>query len=74
MHVTIDKRQCIGCGLCEQQLPEVFIMQNQKALVKESPVKEELRFAVSHTADDCPAEAILVSESVDDGSSESGPE
>ena len=65
MRITIDDKLCVGCGLCEELLPEVFIMQNQKARVKKQIIAKERREEVQSVAEDCPAEAIQVSESDD---------
>ncbi|WP_394706848.1 ferredoxin [Marispirochaeta sp.] len=68
MRVTINKQQCVGCGLCEELLPEVFIMQNQKSRVKQDGLNNIEKIHVLTVAEDCPAEAIIVSESADDES------
>ncbi|ORC37860.1 ferredoxin [Marispirochaeta aestuarii] len=68
MRVTINKQQCVGCGLCEELLPEVFIMQNQKSRVKQEGLKKADKYEVLTIAEDCPAEAIIVSENADDES------
>ena len=68
MRVTINRQQCIGCGLCEELLPEVFIMQNQKSMVKKEGLKKVKKSVIKTVAEDCPAEAIIISENADDES------
>jgi ferredoxin len=65
MRVTINRQQCVGCGLCEELLPEVFIMQNQKSRVKQKGLKKANKNEVLTVAEDCPAEAIIISENAD---------
>jgi ferredoxin len=65
MRITIDDQLCIACGLCEELLPEVFIMQNQKARVKQASPTDEQIPALEAVIEDCPAEAISLSETSD---------
>jgi len=53
--VKVDKEKCIGCGLCESIVPEVFEINNSKAVVKsQKGNKAKIKDAV----DSCPVEAI----------------
>ncbi len=69
MRVSIHENMCIGCGLCEELLPETFIMQNQRARVKRLPLTDEEKLQTRQAAEDCPAEAIEIefNESADAG-------
>lgn len=60
VRVTIDKERCIGCGLCEENLPDLFAIGDFTAHVRTNPVdrSEELEA----TAGDCPTQAISLSE------------
>ncbi len=58
--VDIDERRCVGCGLCEENHPEIFEMGKRFAMVKQPIVSEEQAQAIINTADDCPADAIIV--------------
>jgi ferredoxin len=62
--VTIDTGQCIGCSLCENELPEVFRMGEYTAGVIRDPENDEEREAVVHIARDCPAGAIRINTAV----------
>lgn len=57
--VTVDKKLCIGCGLCASMLPEVFEMEDDgKASVKNengAPIEK-----IKEVADMCPTRAIKV--------------
>lgn len=57
--VTVDVSTCVGCGLCEQNCPEVFEMKDDgiahvKALVCSSCNLKDV-------AEQCPVNAISVS-------------
>ena len=57
--VKVDKKKCIGCGLCVSIAPEVFELGSDgKARVKNPDAcNKECREA----ADSCPANAISIS-------------
>ena len=40
MKAIVDQDTCIGCGLCEGICPEVFKMEDDKAIVKNDPVPQ----------------------------------
>lgn len=52
--VSVDKKKCIGCGLCASTCPEVFTMEEGKATVKE----QKNTPCVKEAADSCPVDAI----------------
>lgn len=58
VRVTINAERCIGCGLCEENLPDVFTVGDYTARVRRDVVdaSDELRA----TATDCPTEAIVL--------------
>ncbi|HSN94789.1 MAG TPA: ferredoxin [Anaerolineaceae bacterium] len=61
MKVRVDQDLCIGCGICEGAVPEVFSLENgttAEVIVEEVPKK--LKDEVRQTSKDCPVEAILV--------------
>ena len=62
MFVGIDIKQCVGCGMCEDNHPEVFSMGSRYASVTQPIIPEADRKSVRQTAMDCPAEAILITE------------
>ena len=49
----VDQEECIGCGLCAEIAPDVFIMEGEKAVaIKENGENAEEAF------DNCPVNAI----------------
>lgn len=60
MNVSVDKDLCIGCGMCESSCSDVFVMQDNIAVVKEAAVPESMQECVQQTAKDCPVEAIKI--------------
>lgn len=64
MKVTVDQSLCSGCGLCVETCPEVFELGDDSlaiVLVKTVPI--EMEDACRDAADQCPMEAITISES-----------
>jgi len=63
MKTTVDADLCIGCGICEGIVPEVFSLMNEPhAEVLLDPVPEEFQDAVRDAAADCPESAISIEE------------
>ena len=61
MKVKVDQDLCIGCGVCESAVQEVFSLENgttAEVIVEEVPKK--LKDEVRQTSKDCPVEAILI--------------
>ena len=61
MRVMVND-ECTACGICEDISPEVFEVEGDKAEVKLDPIPEEYQDACREAAEDCPAEAIEVSD------------
>ena len=61
MRVKLDKNLCIGCGLCEENVPGVFRIGEYTAELKADEVDDELVQQVRETMEDCPAGAITIS-------------
>jgi ferredoxin len=56
--VTVDESTCVGCGLCEQNCPNVFEIQSDGiAHVKKFTDPE---CDLQETAEQCPVNAIKV--------------
>ena len=62
MKVSINKEDCVGCGLCTDDCPDVFEMLEDVAAVKVEEVPENLVNAVKEAAENCPVDAIIISE------------
>lgn len=59
MKATVDQELCVGCGLCADSCPEVFKMENEKAIGADSVAAEQEECA-NKMVGDCPVEAIKV--------------
>ncbi|MCF7873545.1 MAG: ferredoxin [Candidatus Omnitrophica bacterium] len=58
MKIIIDENACIGCGLCINLCPEIFVLQdNNIAKVKS---KEPCDKNLHKIASQCPVNAILI--------------
>jgi len=62
MRAIVDEETCIGCGLCAETCPEVFEMNDDKAVVKGDEVPENARETCKEAAENCPVEAIQIEE------------
>ena len=62
MKVKLDQNLCVGCGLCEENLPEVFSTGSYTAELKNPELPETMRKALEAIVEDCPTEAISISE------------
>lgn len=61
MKTRIDRDTCIGCGLCADNVPDVYEMDNEGiAVAKQPEVPTNLERDVKNAAADCPVEAIKV--------------
>jgi len=58
MKAKVDADLCIGCGLCVSTCPEVFKMQEDKAVVIATPVPKGAEDACKKAAEECPVTAI----------------
>lgn len=59
MKVTITD-DCTGCGVCETIAPDVFVIEDDKAIVNEDAI-EGNEDEVREAAAECPDEAIKIS-------------
>jgi ferredoxin len=63
MRIIVDKVKCIGCGLCEEILPEVFSVGTYHARVKQPTLRKDQEESAAEAAADCPTGAISFEES-----------
>jgi ferredoxin len=61
MKAIVDAEKCIGCGLCAQVAPEIYEMQDDKAVVLSDDIPEEKADDAKSGADQCPVMAIEIS-------------
>ena len=61
MEVKVNE-DCSACGICEDICPEVFELGDESAVVKVNPVPAEFEEKVREAAEECPTEAIVVTE------------
>lgn len=58
MKVRVDEATCIGCGVCENLCPDVFVLREDgKAKVLQPETDLE---CAKDAADSCPTAAIIV--------------
>jgi ferredoxin len=63
MRAKVDMYTCMGCGICVSIAPHIFRFEGESyavAYVRNVPPEEE--DAVRKAAQECPEEAVLVSE------------
>jgi len=60
MIVKVDPDLCIGCGLCVNTVPNVFEMDEDKAVAKAGAVDTADEDSVKQMVEDCPVNAISV--------------
>ncbi|MEI7834567.1 MAG: ferredoxin [bacterium] len=60
MEAIVDQDTCIGCELCVDTCPEVFEMENEKAVVRICPVPAAAEGTCQQAVDECPVTAISI--------------
>ena len=60
MRVTIDENECIGCGVCAQICPDVFILDEDAGVSK--VIRPEGADCAQEAADSCPVSCIHIEE------------
>ncbi len=59
MKATVNAELCVGCGLCADVCPEVFVMEQDKAKIKANPVPDSSTECCQKAKEDCPVEAVI---------------
>jgi len=62
MKAKVDQDTCIGCALCVEICPDVFKMEDNKAVVYVAVVHKEVEDACKQAEDECPVTAITIEE------------
>jgi ferredoxin len=62
LKATVDEDLCSGCGPCEDICPEVFAIVDGISKVKLSPVPPGLHAKCREAAENCPIEAISITD------------
>lgn len=66
MKANVDRDLCIGCGVCEAECPEVFLMNDEGlADVIVSEIAEDVLAKAEEAKDQCPVEAITIEQDMD---------
>jgi ferredoxin len=60
MKAKVDKDLCCGCGPCEAICPEVFVIENNVAVVKGDTVPPDAADRCKEAMESCPTGAISV--------------
>ena len=62
MKAAVNAELCVGCGLCVDVCPEVFVMPEDKAEIKTNPIPDSSLESCKKAKEDCPTEAIKIEE------------
>ncbi|MDD5237156.1 MAG: ferredoxin [Candidatus Omnitrophica bacterium] len=60
MKAKVDPDTCIGCQLCTQTCPQVFKMEEDKAVVYVNIVPVGAEACCKQATDECPVTAITI--------------
>ncbi len=62
MKIKVDAETCIGCQMCVQVAPDLFEMQEDKAVAKVEEVAEDKQDEAKQASEQCPVDAIPIEE------------
>lgn len=61
MKATVNRDECIGCGICESYCPDVYTLDEEgKSEVILDPIPAELEACAQEGADACPVSVITI--------------
>ena len=60
MMIIIDEETCIGCGQCEEVCPDVFKLEDEKAVVILDEIPPDLKDCCQEAEEICPVSAITI--------------
>ncbi len=61
MTASIDENLCMGCGLCAEICPEVFLLNGETATVGDHPFSAQSKEDCRDVKEQCPVNAISIS-------------
>lgn len=61
--IKVDKKKCLGCGVCISLCPEVFELKDGKSKVKEKVDFKKYKDSIKEVIEMCPVQAIKISNS-----------
>jgi ferredoxin len=56
--VKVNRKKCIGCGMCQSLCPEVFELEEGKARVKDNVDVKKYKDCIEKAKENCPMQAI----------------
>ncbi len=63
MKVKVNRKTCIGCGICPAVAPEVFYMDKENiACVKNDADSDKHKKSITESISSCPVDAIYLDE------------
>lgn len=60
LRAVVNRERCNGCETCIDVCPEVFAIDNERAVVKLDPIPPELEGCAIEARDECMAGAIMI--------------
>jgi len=60
MRIVLDEKECIGCGVCAQICPDVFLLDESAGVSK--VIRPEGSDCVKEAAESCPVSCIHIEE------------
>lgn len=56
--ISINESYCVGCGICQNIVPDKFVIENRKAKILQSEIKEDEMIKIREAIDRCPVNAL----------------